>query len=91
MKDIETTTDQLGMFLQQLAAKAGLMVNGNRLAIQAQGALDDFKYLAAQNAEAREALRALYLDTKSYIENNNLGAVHHNQSMKLAGKALGLL
>lgn len=35
-----------------------------------------------------EALQALYQDTADYIKLNNLGDVHHNQSMKLAAAAL---
>jgi hypothetical protein len=34
------------------------------------------------------ALSALYEDTKSYIEVNHLGDVHHNQAMQLAREAL---
>jgi hypothetical protein len=47
--------------------------------------------LVAEQARTKQlagALRSLYEDTKSYIEVNHLGDVHHNQSMKLADAAL---
>lgn len=34
------------------------------------------------------ALRALYEETSNYIRINNLGDVHHNQSMQMAHDAL---
>jgi len=45
---------------------------------------------AAQTAcaQMREALSVLYEETADYIRINHLGKVHHNQSMKLARKAL---
>lgn len=91
MKDIKTTTEQIEMFLHQLIASEGHMVNGTMLATRAGKVLDDVRGLSEQNEALNEALLALYTDTKSYIKNNNLGAVHHSQSMKLAGKALGFL
>ena len=48
----------------------------------------DYALLLAQREELRKALQALYGDTASYITVNNLGDVHHNESMKLARAAL---
>jgi len=38
--------------------------------------------------ELAEALTELYSDTADYIARNNLGDIHHNQSMKMANAAL---
>lgn len=38
----------------------------------------------------RAALRLLYNETKDYITRNNLGDPHHNRSMQVARKVLGL-
>lgn len=46
------------------------------------------KSLMAQNQLFRSALRTLYAETADYIRINNLGDVHHNQSMKDARNAL---
>ena len=42
----------------------------------------------ARTDRAVAALHTLYLETADYIERNNLGPVHHNQSMKAARDAL---
>ena len=43
----------------------------------------------ARRAEKLElALRRLYEETADYITINNLGDIHHNQSMRLAREAL---
>lgn len=46
------------------------------------------KELQAHNAELREALGLLFIETADYIKINNLGPVLHNRSMQLASKAL---
>jgi hypothetical protein len=45
-------------------------------------------FLQGELQRTREALKILYEETADYIRINNLGDVHHNQSMKLARAAL---
>lgn len=45
--------------------------------------------LAGENRRLREALQRLYNETADYIRINNLGDVHHNQTMKKAEAVLG--
>ncbi len=44
----------------------------------------------ARELELESALRGLYEDTADYIQVNDLGNVHHNQSMKDARAALNM-
>jgi len=49
---------------------------------------EQLRIAQADSANARDALSMLYQETADYIKINNLGDVHHNQSMKLARNVL---